>query len=65
MLEKPSNKKFEVEAFLGTSVNERFEPIVLVKYTEHDEPEWQPLHFMKEELGKAAFVELMEPLVTK
>lgn len=54
-----------MEAFLGTSVNEQMEPIVMVKYIVHDEPEWQPFQFMKDQLGKAAFDKFMEPLVTK
>lgn len=62
---KPSNKRYEVEAFTATSVNERFQPIVKVKYLQHDDSEWETMEHVRSELGDAAFEELMQPFVTK
>jgi len=56
-------KKFQVEAFIEIGYDiANMAPKILVKYTDFDIPEWQPLQHMKDELESTYFELLIKTM---
>lgn len=56
-------KTYDVEAFIKLGYDEDTgNALVLVKYTDYDDAEWQPVKFMKDELSKGYFDLLMKTM---
>ena len=62
----PAGKKYVVEAFVEFGMDDTFTiPTVLVKYEQHDDPEWEPVSSMRDQLAPAFFNFLMGQLKNK
>lgn len=58
-------KQYVIEAFLELKMNAELEPMVLVKYEEHDDAAWEPFAHMKAQLSAAVLKRFMDSLTWK